>query len=87
MATLVPPPSKRQKLSATEKAEREEEDARIPDGLGSIRVQFVDQSTGKPAGPAVAISVQQATVKNLESLLNTLQAKVGSIRVVVANEH
>lgn len=78
MATLVPPPSKRQKLSATEKAEREAEDARIPDGLGSIRVQFVDQSTGKSAGPAVAISVQQATVKNLESLLNTLQAKVGT---------
>lgn len=78
MATLVPPPSKRQKISAIEKAERQAEDARIPDGLGSIRVQFVDQSTGKSAGPAVAISVQQATVKNLESLLNNLQAKVGT---------
>lgn len=76
MATLVPPPSKRQKLSAIEKSERQAEESRIPEGLGSIRIQFIDQSTGKSAGPAVAISVEQATVKNLESLLNNLQAKV-----------
>jgi len=80
MATVVPPPSKRQKLAATEKAERDAQDAQIPDGLGSIRIQFVDQGTGKSAGPAVAIDVQQATVKNLENLLNTLQAKDPSDR-------
>lgn len=80
MATIVPPPSKRQKIAAAEKEEREIEEARVPDGLGSIRIQFVDQSTGKSAGPAVAIDVQQATVKNLESLLNTLQAKDTSER-------
>lgn len=74
MATVAPPPSKRQKLAATEKAERQAEDARIPEGLGSVRVQFLDQSTGKAAGPAVAISVQDATVKNLEALLNTLNS-------------
>lgn len=80
MATLVPPPSKRQKLNAVEKAERDAADARIPEGLGSVRIQFVDQSTGKSVGPSVAIDVQQATVKNLEGLLNTLQAKVGKSR-------
>ena len=80
MATVVPPPSKRQKIEATERAEREAEEARIPDGLGSIRIQFIDQGTGKAAGPSVAIDVQQATVKNLENLLNTLQAKESSER-------
>ncbi|KAK5076869.1 ribosome assembly [Lithohypha guttulata] len=80
MATIVPPPSKRQKIAATEKAEREAEEARIPEGLGPIRIQFIDQGTGKSAGPAVAIDVQQATVKNLENLLNTLQAKDASER-------
>ncbi|KAJ9652430.1 ribosome assembly [Neophaeococcomyces mojaviensis] len=80
MATIVPPPSKRQKIAATEKAEREAEESRIPNGLGSIRIQFVDQGTGNAAGPSVAIDVQQATVKNLENLLNTLQAKDPSER-------
>jgi ribosome assembly protein 4 len=73
MATIVPPPSKRQKLAAVDKAERAAEDARIPEGLGSVRVQFVDQSTGKATGPAVSIPVKDASVRNLETLLNTLQ--------------
>lgn len=73
MATILPPPSKRQKIAAVEKAERQTEEARIPEGLGSIRIQFVDQSTGKSAGPAVSVDVRQATVKNLESLLNVIQ--------------
>jgi len=78
MATLVPPPSKRQKIAALEKAERIAEDARIPEDLGSVRVQFVDQSTGKTTGPVVAVPVKDATVKNLETLLNTLQGNVSS---------
>jgi ribosome assembly protein 4 len=73
MATIAPPPSKRQKLAAVEKAEKAAEEAKIPQGLGNVRVQFVDQSTGKSTGPAVSIPVQDATVKNLETLLNTLQ--------------
>ncbi|KAK5050887.1 hypothetical protein LTR84_003446 [Exophiala bonariae] len=73
MATIVPPPSKRQKLAAIDKAERAAEDARIPDDLGNVRVQFIDQSTGKPAGPVVAVPVKDATVKNLETLLNSIQ--------------
>lgn len=76
MATVVPPPSKRQKLDAIDKAQRRAEDAQIPEGLGSIRIQFVDQSTGNSTGPVVAVPVQDATVRNLETLLNTLQGKV-----------
>lgn len=73
MATVIPPPSKRQKLAQTEKVEATAEATRIPDDLGSVRVQFVDQSTGKSTGPTVAVPVKDATIKNLETLLNTLQ--------------
>ena len=81
MATLVPPPSKRQKLDAAERAQRAVEIARIPDDLGSVRLQFFDQSTGKAAGPVVAVPVQDATVKNLEALLNTLQGNESGERL------
>ena len=77
MATIVPPPSKRQKLEASEKARLQADAAVIPDNLGSIRVQFIDQSTGKATGPVVAVPVQDSTVKNLETLLNTIQGNVG----------
>lgn len=76
MATLVPPPSKRQKLEASEKAQRKAEEALIPEGLGSVRIQFVDQGTGQKTGQVVAVPVQDATVRNLEVLLNTLQGRV-----------
>lgn len=78
MATVVPPPSKRQKLEAVEKARIQAEENEIPEGLGSVRVQFVDQSTGDGTGPAVAVSVANATVKNLETLLNSIQGNVGT---------
>ncbi len=81
MATIIPPPSKRQKLAAVEKAERVAEESQIPEDLGSVRVQFVDQSTGKTTGPAVAVPVKDATVKNLETLLNTIQGNDPSERL------
>jgi len=70
MATVLPPPPKRQKLEAAEKARVQQEPTPIPEG--SIRVQFVDRTTNTPAGPAVSIPLTQATVKNLEVLLNSL---------------
>ncbi|KIW01327.1 uncharacterized protein PV09_07102 [Verruconis gallopava] len=70
MATVVPPPSKRQKREATERAAKQEEVESIPDG--SIRVQFVDRTNNSPTGPSVSIPLSQATVKNLEILLNSL---------------
>lgn len=78
MATIVPPPSKRQKIAAVEKASRAAEESRIPEDLGTLRVQFVDRNTGQATGPAVAIPGNDATVKNLETLLNTLQNNVRS---------
>ena len=77
MATVLPPPNKRQRLETAERA-REQQDVRaIPEGLGSVRVQFFDQSTGKATGGAVSIPVADTTVKNLELLLNSLQGHVG----------
>jgi ribosome assembly protein 4 len=78
MATILPPPSKRQRLEASEKAKTQAEANEIPDGLGSVRVQFVDQSTGNGTGPAVAVSLGNATVQNLETLLNSIQGNVGN---------
>lgn len=77
MATVVPPPTKRQRLEASEKAKQEAEANKIPDGLGSLRVQFVDEGSGQGAGPAIALPVEKSTVKNLESLLNSIQGNVG----------
>ncbi len=78
MATVAPPPSKRQKLEASERTRTQADIATTPDNLGSIRVQFVDQSTGSATGPVVAVPVQDATVRNLENLLNTLQGNVST---------
>jgi hypothetical protein len=77
MATVLPPSSKRQKREVAEKTRQQQEIQNIPNDLGSIRVQFIDQTTGKPTGPAVAVPVADTTVKNLETLLNTLQGNVG----------
>lgn len=78
MATVLPPPSKRQKVAAAEKSRLQQDIVpTIPTDLGSIRVQFFDQATGKSTGPAVTVPVADASVKNLETLLNTLQGNVG----------
>lgn len=77
MATVAPPPSKRQRLESLEKARIQAEANEIPDGLGNVRIQFVDQSTDEATGPAIAVSVTNATVENLETLLNSIQGNVG----------
>lgn len=76
MATVPPPPSKRQKLAAEANKTLEEEAQRIPDNLGNVRVQFVDAGTGKVTGTPVSIPVAQATAKNLEVLVNDLKRGV-----------
>jgi len=76
MATILPPPSKRQKVAQAEKAREQQEIQSIPTDLGSVRVQFFDQATGNPTGPAVSVPVADANTKNLETLLNTLQGNV-----------
>lgn len=79
MATLLPPPTKRQKVETAEKARQQQDIQGIPDNLGSVRVQFFDQATGSATGPAVSVPVADANVKNLETLLNTLRGNVGAL--------
>ncbi|KAL6716182.1 ribosome assembly [Lecanora helva] len=81
MATLLPPPSKKQRTAAAEKSREQQQIETIPPDLGNIRVQFFDQSNGRPTGAPVAVPVADATVKNLELLLNTLQRNEPSERV------
>lgn len=77
MATIVLPPSKRQRTAVAEKAKEQQEVDTIPDDLGSVRIQFFDQATGQASGAPVSVPVADATAKNLELLLNTLQRNVG----------
>ncbi|KAF3483756.1 WD repeat protein [Arthroderma uncinatum] len=81
MATVLPPPSKRQRREIDEKAREQQEVDSIPENLGSVRVQFFDQSTGSASGPAVAVPLGDATVRNLEILLNTLQGNDDDERI------
>ncbi|KAK2879434.1 hypothetical protein FQN49_000894 [Arthroderma sp. PD_2] len=81
MATVLPPPSKRQRREIDEKARQQQEVDSIPENLGSVRVQFFDQSTGSASGPAVAVPLGDATVRNLEILLNTLQGNDDDERI------
>ncbi|KAI9788487.1 MAG: hypothetical protein M1833_002919, partial [Piccolia ochrophora] len=81
MATVLPPPSKRQKVAAATRAREQQDIDTIPENLGSIRIQFHDHATGTTTGPAVSVPVADATVKNLELLLNTLQGNDESGRI------
>ncbi|TID27451.1 wd repeat protein [Venturia nashicola] len=71
MATVLPPPSKRQKREALEKSSIQAVPETIPEG--SVRVNFVDRATGESTGPSISVPLSQASVKNLELLLNSLQ--------------
>lgn len=70
MATILPPPSKRQKLETLERSKEQQVVGNESSGAGSLRLQFIDESTGQPIfkGPVV-VAVKDATPKNLELLV------------------
>src|ERR1700682_1781466 len=77
MATVVPPPSKRQRTDAANRAREQQDIEEIPADAGSLRLQFFDETTGFPIGQGpVLVPVADANPKNLELLLNTLQGHV-----------
>ena len=77
MATVVPPPSKRQRTDAANRAREQQDVEEIPADAGSLRLQFFDETTGLPIGQGpVIVPVADANPKNLELLLNTLQGHV-----------
>jgi ribosome assembly protein 4 len=77
MATILPPPSKRQRTDAAEKARLQQDIEVIPSDAGTLRLQFFDETTGLAIGDGpVLVPVADATPKNLEILLNALQGHV-----------
>ena len=73
MATVLPPPSKRQKREDAERALHPIVQPTTPEGLQPI--QFRDADTGAPQGPVVTVSLADLTSKNLSLLLNGLLGK------------
>ena len=79
MATVLPPPSKRQRTEASAKAREQQDIEEVPSDAGTLRLQFFDETTGLPIGQGpVLVPVADATPKNLELLLNTLQGHVST---------
>lgn len=77
MATVIPPPSKRQKTAAAERARTQQDIEEVPSDAGSLRLQFFDETTGLPIGQGpIIVPVADANPKNLEILLNALQGHV-----------
>ncbi|RFU30598.1 hypothetical protein B7463_g5755, partial [Scytalidium lignicola] len=73
MATVLPPPNKRQRTEASERARTQHTVTELPADAGSIRIQFYDEVTGLPMGDApVLVPLAEATPKNLNLLLNAL---------------
>ncbi|PNS17813.1 hypothetical protein CAC42_3208 [Sphaceloma murrayae] len=70
MATVIPPPSKRQKTQDAERSRTQVSAEGIPDG--QQRIQFRDADTGEAQGPIVTVSLSDLTPQNLSLLLNTL---------------
>lgn len=80
MATVLPPPSKRQRTDAAERAREQQTVEEIPSDAGTLRLNFFDETTGLPIGNGpVLVPVADATPKNLELLVNKLQGHVGYI--------
>lgn len=77
MSTVLPPPSKRQRTDAAEKARVQQDLEEVPADAGSLRLQFYDETTGLPIGQGpVLVPVADATPKNLELLVNALLGHV-----------
>ena len=72
MATLPPPPNRKQKTAAAQKAREQQDVDIIPSGIGNVRIRFFDEGTGRSFGDTVSIPVADATTGNLELLVNSL---------------
>jgi ribosome assembly protein 4 len=75
MATVLPPPSKRQRLEASNRS-RDQQDI-VPPDVGSLKIRFINTITGVPIGEGpILVPIADATPKNLELLINKLQGHV-----------
>lgn len=71
MATVVPPPSKRQRREVLERTQVQQYDDPSSQVQGSFRARFVD-GDGAQLANVVEVNFADATEKNMSQLLNTL---------------
>jgi ribosome assembly protein 4 len=84
MATVLPPPSKRQRREELERSQIQQDvtDVAAAD-LGSFKARFVD-GDGNQMTDVVEIPLADATEKNVSLLLNTL---LGRVRTISQSTH
>ena len=76
MATVLPPPSKRQKREALERTQTQQDvSAPTTTETGSFKAQFVD-GEGNQLADVIEIPLADASEKNISLLLNTLLGRV-----------
>jgi hypothetical protein len=76
MATVAPPPSKRQRREEIERTVTQQDVAPLlATDLGSFKANFVD-SDGNQMADVIEINFADATEKNVSTLLNTLLERV-----------
>ncbi|KAI1014890.1 hypothetical protein LB503_004000 [Fusarium chuoi] len=75
MATIVPPPSKRQKREELERSQIQQDVTALASGpAGSFKARFLD-GDGKQMADVIEVPLADASEKNLSLLLNTLLAR------------
>lgn len=81
MATVLPPPSKRQKREDLERTQIQQDVTAVAAGpAGSFKARFLD-SDGKQMADVIEVPLADASEKNLSLLLNTLLARVSLYRL------
>jgi ribosome assembly protein 4 len=76
MATVLPPPSKRQKRENLERTQVQHDVTAAAQGpAGSFKARFLD-GDGKQMADVIEVPLADASEKNLSLLLNTLMARV-----------
>src|SRR5262245_35331996 len=76
MATVVPPPSKRQRREELERSQvKQDVSEQLPQDIGSFKARFID-GDGNQMTDVIEIPLASATEKNVSLLLNTLLERV-----------
>ncbi|KAG7146813.1 Ribosome assembly protein 4 like [Verticillium longisporum] len=76
MATILPPPSKRQRREELERTTIQQDVTAVAPGEdGSFKARFVD-GDGKQLAEVIEVPLADASEKNLSLLVNTLLDKV-----------
>ena len=71
-------PKKRKRTAQSVDAKPQSQSGSIPSNAGTVRVRFFDETTDDLIGNTLSIAVTDATVQNLERLVNKLSGKQDS---------